>query len=100
TDVCSAQGTNALYAMYYQTGTAFSGTSAASVIGLESDGTTVKRKLDLGGGVITDVNVVVSDNTITGFVQSSTGEILQINDIKTSSSVRQGTKVFIEKSAE
>lgn len=100
TDVCSAQGTNALYAMYYQTGTAFSGTSAASVIGLESNGTTVKRKLDLGTGVASKVNVVVSDNTITGFVQSSTGEILQVNDISTSSSVRQGTKVFKERSAE
>lgn len=100
TDVCSVQGTNALYAMYFQTGTAFTGSTATSIIGLESDGTTVKRKLDLGTGVASKVNVVVSDNTITGFVQSSTGEILQISDIKTSSSVRQGTKVFKEISAE
>lgn len=100
TDVCSVQGTNALYAMYFQTGTAFTGSTATSIIGLESNGTTVKRKLDLGTGVASKVNVVVSDNTITGFVQSSTGEILQISDIKTSSSVRQGTKVFKEISAE
>lgn len=96
-DVCQVQGTNALYAMYFQTGTAFSGGSVSNIIGLESDGVTVKRKLDLGTGVASKVNIVVSDNTITGFVQSSTGEILQIKNMSTSSSVRQGTKIFKEK---
>ena len=90
-NVCAPQGTNALYAMYYETGTAFS----ASVIGVT--GTTVDRKKDLGVGVASKVNVVVSDSTVTGFVQSSTGEIVQIKGINLASSVRSGGRVFREK---
>lgn len=89
-NICLSQGTNALYAMYFESGTAYS----KSVIGL--DGTTVKRKEQLGRGTASKVNVVVSGDTITGFVQNSTGEIVQIEGIQLAYTVRSGTRVWIE----
>ncbi|MFY9268545.1 MAG: hypothetical protein WAO55_02225, partial [Candidatus Manganitrophaceae bacterium] len=109
-DICLLQGTNAVYAMHVEAGTAFPSTDrndadgdgdvteVVGVIGIEADNITVTRKKDLGVGVASKVNIVVSGNTTTGFVQSSTGEILQIKGINTASSVRQGTKLFREKS--
>lgn len=88
TDVCASQGTNTLYAMYFESGTAYSG----SVIGVT--GTTVNRTLSLGRGVASKVNVVVSKDTTTGFVQSSTGQIVQIEGIKLATSVQSGKRVF------
>lgn len=89
-DVCTPQGTNSLWALYYQTGTAYS----SSVIGLS--GTTVLRSESLGLGVPSKINVVVSDQTITGFVQSSTGAIIQVPGITPATGVRAGSKVWRE----
>ena len=91
-DICIPQGTNAVYALYFESGTAFS----SSVIGLS--GTTVNRKLDLGRGVASKINIIVSDNTTTGFVQSSTGEIIKVEGINLASRVKSGSRVFREKS--
>lgn len=91
-DICASQGTNTLYAIYYESGTAFSG----SVIG--TTGTTVNRTMSLGRGMASKVNVVVSDQTTTGFVQSSTGQIVQIEGITLASNVRSGTRILREKS--
>jgi type IV pilus assembly protein PilY1 len=91
TDVCASQGTNTLYAMYFESGTAYSG----SVIG--TTGSTVNRTMSLGRGVASKVNVVVSDETTTGFVQSSTGQIVQIEGITLASNVRSGKRVFRDK---
>ena len=92
TDVCSPQGTNALYSMYYQSGTAFT----SSTIGL--DGTTVRRKIALGQGIASKVNVVVSEGTVTGLVQSSTGEIIQVQGIGLASNIRSGVRAWREMS--
>ncbi len=92
TDMCAPQGTNALYAMYYESGTAYS----RSVIGLYG-GDKVTRKADLGVGVPSKVNVVVSNNTTTGFIQSSTGEILQVRGIQLASPVRASVRAWREK---
>ncbi|HEX7124976.1 MAG TPA: PilC/PilY family type IV pilus protein [Thermodesulfobacteriota bacterium] len=92
TDVCSPQGTNALYSMYYQSGTAFT----SSTIGL--DGTTVRRKIALGQGIASKVNVVVSEGTVTGLVQSSTGEIIQVQGIGLTSNIRSGVRAWREMS--
>jgi type IV pilus assembly protein PilY1 len=92
TDVCSPQGSNTLYAMYYQSGTAFT----SSTIGL--DGTTVRRKIALGQGIASKVNVVVSEGTVTGLVQSSTGQIIQVQGIGLASNIRSGVRAWREMS--
>lgn len=91
-DVCASQGTNTLYAMYFESGTAYS----ASVIGTTSG--TVNRTMSLGRGVASKVNVVVSDQTTTGFVQSSTGQIVQVQGITLATNVRSGARILREKS--
>lgn len=116
TDICLPQGTNAVYALHYGTGAAYpsadvndsdgDGDTAEVIgsIGLEPDGTTVRRKKELGIGVASKVNVVVGRDpktgrsTLTGFVQSSTGEIVQIRDIQTPNTITPGTRMFREKS--
>jgi len=115
TDVCLPQGTNAIYALHYGTGAAYPSadvndsdgdgdtSEVFGAIGLESNGTTVRRKKDLGIGVASKVNVVVGKdpttgkNTLTGFVQSSTGEIVQIKDIQTPNNISTGTRMLREK---
>ncbi len=100
-DICIPQGTNAVYALMFEAGIASIATDKAGnvvgALGFKSDGVTAVRNKDLGQGVASKVNVVVSDNTITGFVQSSTGEIVQIKDVSVSKPIRQGTRVFTEK---
>lgn len=108
-DICLPQGTNAVYALHYGTGAAYPSTDAntsevVGAIGLEADRTTVRRKKELGIGVASKVNVVVGrdpttgKSTLTGFVQSSTGEIVQIKDIQTPNRIDPGTRMFREKS--
>lgn len=102
TDICVPQGTNAVFAVNFQTGSASPAISkngdVVGALGVEADGTTITRRKDLGQGIASKVNVVISDNTITGLVQSSTGEIIQIKDVGTEYTIRQGTRVFQEKS--
>lgn len=115
-DICFPQGTNAVYALHYGSGAAYPSadindadgdknyTEIVGTIGIESDGTTVRRKKTLGVGTASKVNLVAGYDpttkrtTLTGFVQSSTGEIVQIRDIQTASGIDQGTKMFREKS--
>jgi len=103
TEICVPQGTNAIFAVNFETGVAYPSKDDISgnvvgALGIESDGVTVTRRKDLGQGVASKVNVVVSDNTVTGFVQSSTGEIIQIKDLTLQYDIRQGTRIFQEKS--
>ncbi|MFQ5597545.1 MAG: PilC/PilY family type IV pilus protein [Nitrospiria bacterium] len=101
-NICKPQGENNVYALGYQSGSAVpakdkkTGT-VVGALGIESDGVTVKRDRNLGHGMASKVNVVVSKNTVTGFVQSSTGEIVQIKAVGLQNKVDQGTKIFIEK---
>jgi len=91
TDICIPSGTNNVYATYYETGTAYSN----SVIG--TSGTTVTRSMSLGYGVPSKINVVVSNTTTTGFAQSSTGQLVQIQGITLPFNIRAGARTFREK---
>ena len=83
-DACQAEGNAYLYAEYYRTGTAwhkniFGGTSGMN-------GSNVSDKLNLGRGLATTPNLHVGSDSGDGddagpkaFVQTSTGEILEIN---------------------
>jgi type IV pilus assembly protein PilY1 len=74
-DICSVLGDSNLYALYYETGTAYN----KSVIGTYTDGGTeyVKSSTDLGKGMPTSVGVAIGE-TVSGFIQKSTGEIVRV----------------------
>ncbi|HHL39368.1 MAG TPA: pilus assembly protein PilY [Deltaproteobacteria bacterium] len=74
-DVCALQGSSVLYALYYETGTAY----IKSVIGTETSGGTeiVSSKTSLGSGVPTTVGLAVGKST-KGFIQTSTGTIIEV----------------------
>ena len=82
-DICAFQGKSNLYAMYYETGTAY----IKDVIG--TTGTTINRKISLGEGVPTAVGLHIgAEEGTKGFVQQGTGAISQIDatpplDVKT-----------------
>lgn len=101
--ICVPQGTNAIFAVNFETGVAYPSIDlvtgyAVGVLGLESDNVTLTRRKALGQGVASKVNVVVSGSTVTAFVQSSTGEIVQIKNLALQYDTRQGTRIFQEKS--
>ncbi|MFA6899692.1 MAG: PilC/PilY family type IV pilus protein [Desulfurivibrionaceae bacterium] len=80
-DVCGFGGNSSLYALYYESGTAYKHTifreGTESVSGLN----TVRYKLSLGAGKASSVGIHVGKNAegkVTGFVQQSTGAIEQI----------------------
>lgn len=77
-DICSIFGDSGLYALYYETGTAY----IRPVLpddGVYMDGTKeyVQTRADLGKGMPTSVGIAIGE-TISGFVQKSTGEIIRI----------------------
>jgi len=78
-DVCSIFGGSNLYALFYETGTAFSrpivGTEVQNIGGEDKE--VIKKKASLGKGMPTSVGLAVGE-TIMGFVQQSTGAIKQI----------------------
>jgi type IV pilus assembly protein PilY1 len=80
-DICSLSGNSRLYASFYKTGTAFK----QPVIGVgdePGDVKTIKRELVLGRGVPSSVGFAVTgENTTKGFVQQSTGAIIQLEEI-------------------
>ena len=78
-DVCELGGTSRLYASFYKTGTAYK----TSVIGYEGTGPVyeVKRSTDLGKGVPSSVGFsVTGEKSAQGFVQQSTGAIIQLEE--------------------
>ncbi len=102
-EICVPQGTNAIFAVNFETGVAYPTIdpitgSTVGALGLESDNVTIMRRKALGQGVASKVNVVVSESSVTAFVQSSTGEIIQIKDLGLQYDIRQGTRIFQEKS--
>ena len=66
-DVCVAQGSSNLYALYYVTGGAYS----SPVVGMT--GQNINTKVSLGEGLATEATVHLSSGTV--FVQTSTGVI-------------------------
>ena len=93
TDPCSFQGNSSLYALYFETGTAYS----QSVIGIYGSGAgeTIKRSTDLGKGLPTTVGVAIGKST-KGFVQTSTGAIVEV-DTAPAFGVRSGPESWKEK---
>jgi type IV pilus assembly protein PilY1 len=75
-DLCQQEGQANLYGLYYQTGTAW----YKSVFGTEGlDGTRVRESISLGRGLATTPNLHVgSGSGPTAFIQTSTGEIIEI----------------------
>ncbi len=75
-DVCALLGDSAIYALYYETGTAY----FESVIGTYTQAGTdyVKRSDSLGKGMPTTVGLAIGKET-KGFIQTSTGIISEIS---------------------
>ena len=92
-DICAMLGTSKLYALYYETGTAYS----KSVVGETGSGTseTVSRSTDLGKGMPTTVGVAVGKKT-KGYIQTSTGTIVEI-ETEPAISVKSGPAGWREK---
>lgn len=93
-DVCSFGGESYLYALYFETGTAykkpvFSGTNATETIG---GMTVIRDRLRLGLGMASSVGIHVGQQEggkATGYVQQSTGAILQL-DLDPAFNIRSG----------
>ncbi|MBI5188161.1 MAG: hypothetical protein HZA07_03685, partial [Nitrospirae bacterium] len=84
TDLCAFEGSGRLYATYYKTGTAY------YQYVFEQTGTTVLRDISLGTGVPSSpAATVTGESTIMGFVQQSSGAIVQIEQT-TPSAVKSG----------
>jgi type IV pilus assembly protein PilY1 len=74
-DICGFGGDSYLYALYFETGTAY----WKSVVGVEPDDT-VKEKINLGAGLSSSLGIHVGrEHGARGFVQQSTGTINQID---------------------
>jgi type IV pilus assembly protein PilY1 len=94
-DPCSILGDSYLYALYYETGTAY----IKPVLpgdGVQDINTTVERAYSLGVGMPTSVGVAIGE-TVSGFVQKSTGEIVRI-ETAPGLGVRSGAAAWREKS--
>ena len=81
---CSFQGDNYLYALYYKTGTAYCGVVLEyGDKEMVAEGVTlkeIKRSKHLGEGVSTTPSLHVGKKGAKAFVQSSTGEIVVIDE--------------------
>ncbi len=89
-DICAMLGDSSIYALYYETGTAYS----KPVLGTSGD--TVLRSKSLGKGMPTTVGVAIGKKT-KGYVQTSTGTIVEI-EADPASPVRSGPASWREKS--
>lgn len=78
-DICSIFGNSSLYAVHYETGTASTSAVVEGTAGVftENSKTYVRPKIDLGAGMPTSVGIAIGE-TVSGFVQKSTGEIIRI----------------------
>ena len=74
-DICGFQGDSSIYALYYETGTAY----IKPVIGTTGSGATetVLKTKTLGKGMPTTVGIAVGKKT-KGYVQTSTGTIVEV----------------------
>ena len=73
-DICGYGGSGKLYALYFETGTAYK----HSVIGMYVDGR-VRSSIDLGSGLPASIGIHVGqEETASGFTQLSTGSIEQV----------------------
>ena len=102
--MCSIFGDSRLYALNYETGTAYSKsvvgtTSDTSSIGddtSETAGTYISKAVELGKGMPTAVGIAVGEKGMTGFVQKSTGEIIRI-EAEPGTTIKSGAASWREK---
>jgi type IV pilus assembly protein PilY1 len=92
-DICSVLGDSSLYALYYESGTAYN----KNVVGTYTDGGTeyISDSTSLGQGMPTSVGVAIGE-TVSGFVQKSTGEIVRV-ETEPGLGVRSGAASWREK---
>ena len=84
-DICGFGGDSYLYALYYETGTAY----FKSVVGVNPDDS-VKDKTDLGAGLSSSLGIHIGrEHGARGFVQQSTGTVNQI-DLQPAFNVKSG----------
>jgi Tfp pilus tip-associated adhesin PilY1 len=85
-DFCSSEGESFIYAVYYETGTAYED----EVFDTNPKEETIARRKELGKGLPSSVGAFVSgDNKVVGFSQTSTGTIVQI-ELNTAIPVKSG----------
>jgi type IV pilus assembly protein PilY1 len=81
-DVCSNEGESNIYAVYYATGSGYTDYIFKEQQEQESPSTTVGRVKRLGAGMPSSISAqVTASGTAKGFVQQSTGTILEIESI-------------------
>jgi type IV pilus assembly protein PilY1 len=96
TDVCGYGGDSYLYGQYYETGTAYykavfeGGTNTYGTI------TTVLDKKWIGAGLASSIGVHVGKEGSKGFIQTSTGTIVE-EELETAFSVKSGLRSWREK---
>jgi type IV pilus assembly protein PilY1 len=77
-DICGYGGTGAVYALYYETGTAF----PEDILGTDPYGATKQeslKKIELGKGLTSEIGLHVGQKaTSTGFIQQGTGTVVQV----------------------
>jgi type IV pilus assembly protein PilY1 len=93
TNVCGFQGDSSIYALYYETGTAY----MKPVIGTTGSGAseTILKTKSLGKGMPTTVGIAVGKKT-KGYVQTSTGTIVEV-ETQPPLAVRSGAAGWREK---
>lgn len=84
-DICGFGGDSYLYALYYETGTAY----FKSVVGVNPDDS-IKDKIDLGAGLSSSLGIHIGrEHGARGFVQQSTGTVNQV-DLQPAFNVKSG----------
>jgi type IV pilus assembly protein PilY1 len=76
-DVCSYGGTGSLYALYYETGTAY----YKPILGTETYGDDEKslKRISLDKGITSEIGLHVGrKDTSTGFIQQGSGSVIQV----------------------
>jgi type IV pilus assembly protein PilY1 len=82
TDECSYEGESNVYAVYYQTGTAYKEYVFEEQKEMESPSNVVARVKKLGSGMPSSLSAqITSEGTIAALVQQSTGSILGIKNV-------------------
>lgn len=91
-DICGYGGSGRLYALYYETGTAYK----ESVIGKYTDGR-VRSSTGLGSGLPASIGIHVGqEETAAGFIQLSTGSIEQV-DVNPAFKIKSATVYWKQK---
>ena len=88
-DICGYGGTGSLYALYYETRTAF----PEAILGTTPYGASKQEsvsRIELGKGLTSEIGLHVGQKaTSTGFIQQGTGSVVQV-DVDPALSIKSG----------